>query len=93
MGFKLGLQRPALKHKTGVNPASVSGLIARYKIQKLGKSHPRSGRPHYLKKHNLRRVFALIDKDPFISNNYLHAEVGLTCYTRTLIRELVQRGI
>jgi len=24
-----------------------------------------------------------------ISNNYLYAEAGLTCYTRTLIRELI----
>ena len=93
MGFELGLQQPALKHKTGVNPASVSGLITRYKIQKLGKSHPRSSRPRCLEKHDLRRVFTLIDKDPFISNDYIYIEVGLTYYTRTLIRELVRRGI
>jgi len=89
MGFELGLQRPALKHKIGVNPANVLGLIARYKIQKSGKSRPRSGRPCYLKKHDLQKVFALINKDLFISNNCLRVEASLTYYIRTLIRELV----
>ena len=89
IGFELGLQRPTLKHKTSVNPVSVSGLIARYKIQKLGKSRLHSSRPRCLEKHDLRRVFALIDKDPFISNDCLYAEAGLTYCTRTLIRELI----
>jgi transposase len=91
--YNLGLSKRALWAKEGVIPASVKGIVKRYKTQKSAKSLPRSGRPRALNERDLRHIDNAITKDPFISANELKKECGLSCHFRTITRELQRRGI
>ncbi|KAK0735022.1 hypothetical protein B0T26DRAFT_635346, partial [Lasiosphaeria miniovina] len=46
--YELGLSRPAIAFKEGVNQASISKVVSRYQNQISGKSLPCSGRPKAL---------------------------------------------
>ncbi len=82
--YELGLSRRELALKEGVNPASISKIIKRYKYQTSGKSLPRSGWPHVLDERDIRRIMRLISIDPLITVEKLHRDLFLSCSARTI---------
>jgi transposase len=93
VGWSLGLSPQYLHAKEGVATGSIHGIVTRYRVQKSGRSLPRSGRPRILTESHIQRVLRLIDQDPFISAKEIHEKVRLPCSERTILRELIRLGI
>lgn len=93
VGYELGLSRRELALKEGVNPASISKIVKRYKQQTSGKSLPLPGRPRVLDERDIRRILRLIRIEPLITLEKLRRDLSLSCSARTVGAELKRRGV